>query len=160
MRVGVILAGPVSAAASASAQIEVDITGGISAADADRDPGDADTGAGVDAGGRYRCARQPRAEVITADLKGSGLFSPLGPGSLRPVAFPQVAAPDFTFWTTTGAQALVQGFVRANGDGTLTVGCYLYDVFAKTSWRARASSSAPGTGAAPRINAPTWSIPG
>ena len=56
----------------------------------------------------------------------------IGPGSLRPVAFPQVAAPDFTFWTTTGAQALVQGSVRANPNGSLTVGCYLYDVFAKT----------------------------
>ncbi|WP_375422655.1 Tol-Pal system beta propeller repeat protein TolB, partial [uncultured Sphingomonas sp.] len=31
----------------------------------------------------------------------------------------------------TGAQALVQGYIRANGDGTLTVGCYLYDVFSK-----------------------------
>jgi outer membrane biosynthesis protein TonB len=28
--------------------------------------------------------------------------------------------------------ALVQGFVQANGDGKLTVGCYLYDVAAKT----------------------------
>jgi TolB protein len=26
----------------------------------------------------------------------------------------------------------VQGFVQANGNGTLTVGCYLYDVFSKT----------------------------
>ena len=34
--------------------------------------------------------------------------------------------------TQSGAQALVQGFVQANGDGSLTVGCYLYDVLAKT----------------------------
>ena len=48
------------------------------------------------------------------------------------VSYPQVTAPDYDYWTTTGASALVQGFVQANGDGTLTVGCYLYDVFAKT----------------------------
>ena len=70
------------------------------------------------------------ADVITADLRNSGLFSPLDAGRLAPVAFGQVTAPDFPTWTRTGAQALVQGFVQANGDGTLTVGCYLYDVFA------------------------------
>jgi TolB protein len=47
------------------------------------------------------------------------------------VTFPQVTAPDYGGWLGTGAQALIQGFVQANGDGTLTVGCYLYDVFAK-----------------------------
>jgi TolB protein len=51
---------------------------------------------------------------------------------LRPVAFPEVTAPAFDYWGGTGAQALVQGFIRANGDGTLTVGCYLYDVAART----------------------------
>ena len=30
------------------------------------------------------------------------------------------------------AQSLVQGYVRANSNGTLTVGCYLYDTFART----------------------------
>ena len=72
------------------------------------------------------------ADVITNDLKNSGLFSPLSKGQLQPVAFPQVSAPDYGAWLPTGAQALVQGFVQANGDGTLTVGCYLYDVFAKS----------------------------
>ncbi len=72
------------------------------------------------------------ADVITNDLKGSGLFTPLSKGQLHPVSFPQVAAPDYGAWLPTGAQALVQGFVQANGDGTLTVGCYLYDVFAKS----------------------------
>jgi TolB protein len=119
-------------AAPAASQIKVDITGGISqpmpiAIPAMPTPAQASTSAGdtVSLGSRI-------ADVVTADLKGSGLFSPLGPGSLRPVAFPQVAAPDFTFWTTTGAQALVQGAVRANPNGSLTVDCYLYDVFAKS----------------------------
>jgi TolB protein len=41
---------------------------------------------------------------------------------------PQVTAPNYGYWSGTSAQALVQGFVEANADGTLTVGCYLYDV--------------------------------
>jgi TolB protein len=72
------------------------------------------------------------SDVITNDLKNSGLFSPLPKGQLKPVSFPQVTAPDYAAWLPTGAQALVQGFVQANGDGTLTVGCYLYDVFSKS----------------------------
>src|SRR3954454_20743870 len=119
-------------AAPASSQIKVDITGGLSqpmpiAIPAMPTPAQTSTPDGDTAALGNRIA-----QVITADLKGSGLFTPLGPGSLRPVAMPQVAAPDFTFWTSTGAQALVQGSVRANGNGSLTVGCYLYDVFAKT----------------------------
>ncbi|MBX9882724.1 MAG: Tol-Pal system beta propeller repeat protein TolB [Sphingomonas sp.] len=71
------------------------------------------------------------AEVMTADLKNSGLFTPLGAERLRAIGYDEVTAPQFDYWGGTGVQALVQGFVRANGDGTLTVGCYLYDVFAK-----------------------------
>src|SRR3546814_15978016 len=50
---------------------------------------------------------------------------------LTPIGFAQVAAPDFPIWQQRAAQALVQGFVQANPDGTLTVACYLYDVFLK-----------------------------
>jgi TolB protein len=71
------------------------------------------------------------ADIVTNDLKNSGLFQPLSPAQLRSVIFPEVTAPAFDYWGGTGAQALVQGFIRANGDGTLTVGCYLYDVFSK-----------------------------
>jgi TolB protein len=70
------------------------------------------------------------AKIVSNDLEGSGLFKPLPTN--QPVAYPQVTAPDYNVWTAAGAQALVQGFVQANGDGTLTVGCYLYDVFSKT----------------------------
>ena len=71
------------------------------------------------------------ADVVTADLKNSGLFSPLPASSLRPVGYDEVTAPQFDYWGGTGVQALVQGFVKVNGDGTLTVGCYLYDVSAR-----------------------------
>ena len=42
-------------------------------------------------------------------------------------------------WQGRSAEMLVQGYVRANSDGQLTVGCYLYDValkqqLAKAGW--------------------------
>jgi len=72
------------------------------------------------------------ADVIASDLRGSGLFRPLGPGGLPRVAFAEANAPNFGVWPGTGAEALVQGFVRAGGDGQLTIGCYLYDVNLRT----------------------------
>jgi len=70
------------------------------------------------------------AEVIAADLKGSGLFDPSGPGGIPTIAFPEVTTPAYDKW---GAyQALVQGFVRTTGgEADITVGCYLYDVALK-----------------------------
>src|SRR3546814_20649240 len=73
------------------------------------------------------------AEVVTNDLKSSGLFRPLAVGSLVPVGFGQVAVPDFPAWQQRAAQAPVQGFVQANPDGTLLIACYLYDVFLTTA---------------------------
>jgi TolB protein len=111
-------------------RLVVDVTGGISepmpiAVPAMATPQPAATPAGqTDALGRQV------AQIVTSDLKGSGLFKPVS--SDHPVDYPQVSAPDYGFWGTTGASALVQGFVQANGDGTLTVGCYLYDVVAKS----------------------------
>ena len=72
------------------------------------------------------------AEVVAGDLSRSGLFKPVGPAGVRVISFPEVTAPAFDQWGGTGAAALVQGFVRANGDGQLTVGCYLYDVALKS----------------------------
>jgi len=72
------------------------------------------------------------AEVVAADLRGSGLFKPVGPSGVGAISFAEVTAPGFDRWAGAGAAALVQGFVRANGDGQLTVGCYLYDVALKT----------------------------
>jgi len=72
------------------------------------------------------------SDIIANDLRNSGLFTPIPPAQLRTVSVPEVTAPAFDYWSGTGAQSLVQGYVRANGDGTLTVGCYLYDVTART----------------------------
>ena len=67
-------------------------------------------------------------EVITADLRNNGLFKPTGPGALPGIAYPDVTAPQFGVWSGRGAEMLVHGYVRAGGNGKLTVGCYLYDV--------------------------------
>ena len=83
------------------------------------------------AGGTEALGRQV-AEIVSTDLRNSGLFTPIGPNGLRAVAFAQVTAPDFPYFASVGAPNLVQGFVQANPDGTLTVGCYLYDVAAQS----------------------------
>ena len=132
---GAVLAQPATQAAPGAGvqpgqRIVVDIDGGVSrplpiAIPAMPTPQSASTPAGqTDALGRQV------AEIVNADLRGSGLFKPIAAD--HPVAYPQVTAPDYAYWGTTGASALVQGFVQANGDGTLTVGCYLYDAVAKT----------------------------
>jgi TolB protein len=72
------------------------------------------------------------ADVIAADLKGSGLFAPIGPGGLAQPTMSEVNAPAYPRWSGIGAEALVQGFVRSTGgEANITVGCYLYDVALK-----------------------------
>ncbi|MFM5913894.1 MAG: Tol-Pal system beta propeller repeat protein TolB [Chakrabartia godavariana] len=72
------------------------------------------------------------AEIISNDLNATDVFTPKGPAGLRGIAMPEVTAPAFGEWEGIGAENLVHGFVRDNGDGTLTVGCYLYDVSLKS----------------------------
>ncbi|HEY5711519.1 MAG TPA: Tol-Pal system beta propeller repeat protein TolB [Allosphingosinicella sp.] len=113
-----------------SGQLVVDVTGGRRAAlpiaiPVMPTPAPADTPAGNTA-----ALGQQVAGIVASDLRDSGLFTPIGPGGLRGVSFPQVTAPDFPYFSSTGAQNLVQGFVQANANGTLTIGCYLYDVAA------------------------------
>ncbi len=68
------------------------------------------------------------AEVISSNLRNNGLFKPSGPSGLPQPAYSQVQAPDYPTWSARSAEMLVQGYVRANPDGQLTIGCYLYDV--------------------------------
>jgi TolB protein len=117
-----------ASAAPAAAQLSVDVTDEsgddlVIAVPVMPTPQTAETPAGsTEALGR------PVAEVVAADLRGSGLFRPVGPGGIRAIPFAEVTAPAYGEWSGAGAAALVQGFVRANADGQLTVGCYLYDV--------------------------------
>jgi TolB protein len=70
------------------------------------------------------------AQVISNDLKSSGLFRPLDPAAFTTVVtVADTVRPQFANWRTVAAQALVTGTVTANPDGTITVGCYAYDVF-------------------------------
>jgi len=79
------------------------------------------------------------AAVISADLRNNGLFKPAGPDGLPRPALGQVQAPDYGTWQGRGDDMLIQGYVRAEAGGNLTVGCYLYDVglgqqVAKAGW--------------------------
>jgi TolB protein len=137
--------GPQALPAGQSAPpLEVDVTGGISAPMPIAIPDMATPAIAATQAGQTDKVGRDLAGIVTADLASSGLFKPLSPGQLRPVAFPEVTAPAFDYWGGTGAQALVQGFVKANGDGTLTVGCYLYDVLAKTELVRKGFVVAPG----------------
>ena len=86
-------------------------------------PAPADTAAGNSA----NLGRQI-AEVISSDLRASGLFEPIGPGGLRAISLAEVTAPQYYYWKGRNAEQLIEGFVRVGGDGNLTIGCYLYDV--------------------------------
>lgn len=112
--------------------LEVSVTGGVSAPLPIAIPILPTPDAVATPAGSTDALGRQLADVMSADLRNSGLFNPLGAGQLKAIAYPEVTEPDFGFWGTSGAQALVQGYIRANGDGTLTVGCYLYDVFART----------------------------
>jgi TolB protein len=79
-------------------------------------------------GGNTEALGRNVARVVFNDLRNNGLFKPVGPDQLPEVALPQVTAPAFDAWRGRSAEMLVQGFVKANDDGRLTVGCYLYDV--------------------------------
>ncbi len=113
------------------APLEVSVTGGVSAPMPIAIPAMPTAQVVSTAAGSTDALGRQLADIIGNDLRNSGLFTPLGAGQLRPVGFPEVNAPAFDYWGGTGAQALVQGYIRAGGDGNLTVGCYLYDVSSK-----------------------------
>ncbi len=68
------------------------------------------------------------AEVISSDLRASGVFETSGPNGLRAITLAEVTTPQFDYWRGRNVEQLIEGFVRVGGDGNLTVGCYLYDV--------------------------------
>jgi len=111
-------------------QLVVDVTGGRRAALPIAVPHMPTPAASDTPAGNTQALGRQVAEIVANDLRNSELFTPIGPGGLNAVSFPQVTAPDFPYFSTTGAQNLVQGFVQANPNGTLTIGCYLYDVAA------------------------------
>ena len=100
---------------------------------------DQDVPTGTNAGSTAALGRS-MSQVIADDLKNNGLFKPSGPSGLPQPSFTQIPAPDFPVWQSRSAEMLVQGYVRGNPGGDLTVGCYLYDValgqtLAKAGWQ-------------------------
>lgn len=71
-------------------------------------------------------------EVITNNLRGSGLFKPLSPGSfIQNPASIQKDGPRFPEWRAINAQALVSGTVTQAPDGRTRVEFRLWDVFSQ-----------------------------
>lgn len=71
------------------------------------------------------------AEVVSADLVRSGLFSAIDPHSFVQDAGSLLVAPKFADWRVLNAQALVVGKIEAQPDGRLKVEFRLWDVFAE-----------------------------
>jgi TolB protein len=118
-------------ASPAAAQLRIDITSGVEAPMPIAVPA-FPTGAvaPTPAGTTADLGRQVAA-IISANLAGSGLFKPVNAAALPPFAMADVSRPPFAAVRTVAAQALVTGFVTANPDGTLTIGCTLHDVFSE-----------------------------
>jgi TolB protein len=116
-------------AAPAAAQLSVDVTGQIENETRIAIP-PMPTQQNVETpAGSTELLGQKIAEVIANDLRGSGLFAPVGPDGLPRPSMAEVTAPVFDTWRGRNVEALVQGFVRSSGgDAQITVGCYLYDV--------------------------------
>jgi len=78
-------------------------------------PGDAEVGVGV-------------TQVITNNLKRSGLFAPIDQAAYIEKVINIDAAPQFQNWKTISAQALVTGRMTRQGDGRLKAEFRLWDV--------------------------------
>ena len=82
------------------------------------------------------------AQIVDDDLRNTGLFKTVGPNATRAIAYSEVNQPNYPGWS--GGQALVQGYVRADANGTLTIGCYLYDLAAQTELVRQGFRVSPG----------------
>ncbi len=70
------------------------------------------------------------SDVVSADLKRSGLFAPIDPSAFIQKGLGPDVSPNFQDWTVINAQALVVGRVSPEADGRLRVEFRLWDVFA------------------------------
>ena len=116
---------PATPAPESSEPLVVDIEGGIASPMTIAVPAMPTPRSATIAGLETEALGRQVAEIVAGDLRASGLFNPVGPAGLRTIVFAEARAPNYGGWSP--AQALVQGFVQANGD-TLTIGCALYDL--------------------------------
>ncbi len=88
-------------------------------------------------------------QVITANLKRSGLFAPIDPAAYIEKIANIDAVPRFADWRTINAQALVTGRITRQADGRLKAEFRLWDVCRRRAAHRRSSiSPRPTTGAA------------
>jgi len=69
-------------------------------------------------------------QIITANLKGSGLFLPIDPAAFLEKLAGVDNVPNFPNWRTINAQALVTGRITRQSDGRLKAEFRLWDVLA------------------------------
>jgi len=69
-------------------------------------------------------------QIITANLKGSGLFLPIDPAAFLERLAGVDTVPNFPNWRTINAQALVSGRITRQNDGRLKAEFRLWDVLA------------------------------
>ena len=65
------------------------------------------------------------SKLIAADLRTTAETMAIPPDQKDYYSYPEVTAPTFSRWRAKGAKALLTGFVRAQPDGRLAVGCYV-----------------------------------
>ena len=68
------------------------------------------------------------SQLIASDLRSTAETMAIPPDQKDYYSYPEVTAPTFSRWRSKGAKGLLTGFVRAQPDGRLAVGCYVYDV--------------------------------
>lgn len=109
--------------ASAKAEVRIDITRGVV------EPIPMAIPAFHGAGGNEAQFGRDIAQVVSADLVRSGLFSMVDPKSYIQDRDSLLVAPRFADWRVLNAQALVVGRIEAQADGRLKVEFRLWDVF-------------------------------
>ena len=117
-----IAVAPIALAGNAAAQLRVDITQGTIQPMPIAIPPFVGAGGGVDE------LSQNVAQVVTADLKRSGLFAPINPAAFIEPVVPPSVTPNFVNWRPLNAQALVSGSVTPTGDGRVMAEYRLWDV--------------------------------
>ncbi len=83
------------------------------------------------------------AKIIADDVSGTSGLTTKGPTGLRQISMGEVSAPNYSEWGGMGAEGLVQGSVRANPDGSLTLTCALFDVALKSKTMSTEFTVAP-----------------
>ena len=99
-------------------------------------------------------------QIITNNLKRSGLFAPIDPAAFIEKVTNSDAVPRFPDWRQINAQALVTGRITRQGDGRLKAEFRLWDVFSGQQLDGKHYFSRRRTGAASATSSPTRSTSG